>query len=508
MQITSNKGIRLFRNSTELKRTFTLLIVLVVYSKTILAQEKSITLNEVLEIAYENSLDSYKARLKYGVSSLEYKLFKSSLLPRIDFETRPITYNSSFIQRYDPINNIDIFRIQKNLNTFANLSVSQNIGSTGGKIFLNSSFNRLENFGSFKNKSFNTTPIRIGLEQPLMAFNEFKWKKKIDPLKYAKASKDLVYELQNININVVDYFFEWSLAKKRVRIAKENVVSSKKLYKIGTKRYELGTVEKNDLLNLELELYNANISLVELENDLVKVENDLRIYFREDLFKNNEPELPKIIPNLQIDAEKATSLANKNNPNILALELKRIEMLRDLDRVIKQNRFDLSISASYGLNQQANSITEAYGSFLDQQIMGMSFRVPIIDWGERKGNIKTARMNKEVNDIDNRQQEDRLRQEVSTIVNSFNIQGNLVEGVRKSSEIAKESYVITEKRFLSGRIDLLYLTNARKSWQLATEKYISNLSTYWRLYFEVQRLTLYDFINNTSINEDFEKIVK
>jgi outer membrane protein TolC len=83
----------------------------------------------------------------------------------------------------------------------------------------------------------------------------------------------------------------------------------------------------------------------------------------------------------------------------------------------------------------------------------------------------------------------------------------LVTGALRTSEISRSSYEITEKRFLSGSIDLLRLTSARKAWQTASENYITSLYNYWKFYYEVQQLTLYDFQNKSTISENFDEML-
>ncbi|QTE22226.1 TolC family protein [Polaribacter cellanae] len=472
-----------------------------------LTPKNSLSLTEILRIANKNSLDVFKAKRKFGVYYWQNRSFKSSLLPKINFEARPFTFNRSLVERYDSEKNIDVFRQQQNLNSFANISIRQNIRATGASIFLNSSFNRLKNSGDIDSESYNATPVRIGIIQPLMAFNRFKWQHKTAPLEFQKAKKAFIYELQTINLKTVDLFFNWALASKKLMIAKENKKSAEKLFKIGKRRYKLGAIERNDVLNLELDVYNSKTNLTQNKQALEKAEASLKLFLRDALPNNAIPELPELISNIQINVIEASDLANKNNPEVINLKLKKIEALRDLDKAVKDNRFDLSLSASYGLNQQANTFRDAYGNLLDQQIVSVNFSIPILDWGERKGKIKTAKMNKEVVDIELQQNEDQFKQNIKQKVINFNIQKELVAGSLKTSEIARESYEITEKRFLSGSLSLLNLTSSRKAWQLATERYIQSLLSYWKLYYQVQQLTLYDFINKKSIEQDFDEII-
>lgn len=468
---------------------------------------ETLSLTEVLDLANENSLEAFKSKRKYGVGYWEYRAFKSSLLPKIDLNLRPLTYNKSVIQRYDSDQNIEVYRSQQNLNSYANISATQDIGATGTSLFINSNFNRLENFGLVENESYNVTPFSVGLSQPIMAFNEFKWNKKIEPLRYAKAKQDFIYEQQAINLKALELFFNWALASKKLDIAKENKATLENLFNIGKRRYDIGSIEKDDVLNLELDVYNANISLAQSEQELDRALSELKLFLRKDLPTNVVPELPELISDLQIDLNKAIECAYANNPDFINLQLRKTEALRDLDQTIKENRFDFSVTASYGLNQQANAFNEVYRFFLDQQMVAIQFSVPLLDWGERKGNIQTAKMNKEVADIEIQQDEDTYKQNIALKVNKFNLQKELVLGALHTSDISSESYKITEKRFLSGQVDLLNLSSSRKAWQQATENYIQSLQVYWNLYYELQQLTLFNFIDNSTLKQDFDAIL-
>jgi outer membrane protein TolC len=468
---------------------------------------KKFSLDDIIAIASKSSLDAFKAKQQYGASYWQFRSFKASTLPKVGLELEPLTYNKSVLKRYDSENNIDVYRPQQNLNSYANISINQNIKATGATLFANSSFSRLANFGLIDSQDFTATPIQIGLIQPIMAFNRFKWAHKISPLQFERAKKQYLYELQDIKLKAVNYFFNWASASKRVELAQENVVSTQKLFNIGKKRYDLGSIEKDDVLNLELDVYNAETNLTQNKRELQKAEAELKLFLRDESPLYSVPELPELISDLQIDVKEATALAEANNPEIFNLKIKRMEAERDLDKVIKENRFDLSLRGSYGLNQNANTFRDAYGRLLEQQMIAIQMNIPLLDWGERKGNIKTAKMNNEVSEIAVQQESDKLSQQLSLKIIDFNLQRQLVTVALRTSEISKSSYDVTEKRFLSGSIDLLRLTSARKAWQAASENYITSLYNYWKFYYEVQQLTLYDFQNNSTISKNFDEIL-
>ena len=469
---------------------------------------KSLGLEETLKLATKNSLEAFITKRQYAIDYWKYQAFKAKFLPRLDLDIMPFTYNRALVKRYDPLNNIDVYKQQQSLNMFSELSLSQNIMATGTKIYLNSNFNRLVNYGDNTIENYSTTPLRIGVFQPLMAFNELKWANKTALLEFEKAKKEFLSEQQKINIQAVSLFFKWALNSAKVSIAEETQTNAERLYAIAKKRYEIGAIEKDDLLNLELESYTSKTNLSRAIQELETIVSDLKLFLNKDDLETYEPNLPILISKLKISLKEAERYMNLNNPDLLNTTIDKIKAERDLDKITKENRYKLSISASYGFNQQASTFSDAYRNFLDQQIVGVTFSIPILDWGERKGNIKTAKMTKELADFRIKQTENDVNRQLVLKVKNFNLQEEQVITSLRAKKISSDSYAITEKRFLSGKVDLLRLLNSRKAWQTSSEQYIQDLQLYWTYYYEVQQLTLYNFLENRTLKESFESLLE
>ena len=118
-----------------------------------------------------------------------YRSFKAARLPSLMLDMTPMQYNRDFTSRYDSENDLDVYRRQQSLYSSARLSLEQNLDITGGTFYVDSELGYRRLFGETTYNQFSTIPIRIGYSQPVLGFNEFKWQKKIEPLKYEKAKK-------------------------------------------------------------------------------------------------------------------------------------------------------------------------------------------------------------------------------------------------------------------------------------------------------------------------------
>ncbi|MCF6241650.1 MAG: TolC family protein, partial [Bacteroidales bacterium] len=179
----------------------------------------------------------------------------------------------------------------------------------------------------------------------------------------------------------------------------------------------------------------------------------------------------------------------------------------DLDKTIKENRFNANLTASFGLNQNAYELPDAYKDPLSQQIVILGITIPLMDWGNSKGKKQMAMKNREVVYIEAQQQLNDFKQDLLLKVMDFNLQSKLVQSAQKAGELANESYKLTKNRFLLGNVDVLKITTIIKTRQQAEEKYINSVYNYWKKYYEIQQITLYDFINKQDLSVAFDQLI-
>ena len=64
---------------------------------------------------------------------------------------------------------------------------------------------------------------------------------------------------------------------------------------------------------------------------------------------------------------------------------------------------------------------------------------------------------------------------------------------KKSDEVALKRYTVAQNRYLIGKIDITNLNIALTEKDNAKRGYITALRSFWTAYFDLRRLTLYDF---------------
>jgi len=467
-----------------------------------------ITLPQAIKIATDSSLTSFKAKNMYVSGYWEYRTFQAERLPAISLDMNPFSYNKNFIKRYDYTNNVDIYKSQQSLNSSANLSVKQNLDATGGTFYIDTELGYLRYFGLNTYEQYSSVPIRIGYSQSLFGFNSFKWEKRIQPIRYEKVKKELLYSLAEISEQTSEFFFDLALSQTVYDIARQNIANNDTLYQIGLEKYKIGTISQSDLLTLKLGVINSKSNVGNAEINLKKSTFLLASYLRFNRDVQFKLSLPKEPLNIKLSADEVLIIAKENNPASLEQKENILTAKQNLEKTKKESRFSASLSASVGFNQVADDLMDAYRKPLQQDIVSVGLTIPLIDWGVRKGKVNIARENLNTVNITATQTEQSLEQDILMTVSEFNLRQSQIQLAKEAREIAEHAYNKTKQLFIIGKTDVNGV-NLAISRQIEAELgYITALKNYWLSYYKIRKLTLYDFLERNPIYVDLKEFYK
>ncbi|MDD5694525.1 MAG: TolC family protein, partial [Bacteroidales bacterium] len=134
-------------------------------------------------------------------------------------------------------------------------------------------------------------------------------------------------------------------------------------------------------------------------------------------------------------------------------------------------------------------------------------QIPILDWGLAKGKIRMAESNQELIKTSIEQEQIDFEQEIFLKVMQFNIQYRQLAIAAKSDTVARKRFEVTKQRYLIGTIDITELNIAQSDKDTNRKAYIAALQSYWINYYQIRRLTLFDFTRNKRITLDINQIL-
>lgn len=467
-----------------------------------------LSLDEVIKLAEDQSLQGILAKHMFRASYWQYRTFKAEYLPSLTLTGTFPEYNRIYEKEYDYSSGQEYYVEKNTSNLLGQLSLSQNIGLTGGSISLESDLRRFDVLGEGGSTQYISTPVSIRYNQPLFRFNELKWQKEIEPLRYEEAKKTYLENVEEVHLNAVRRFFQLALAQINMEIANMNYANADTLYQIAQGRYNLGTIAENDMLQMELSFLNAETSRNAAFNNL----NDMKQRLSSFLGYTENVELELIIPNeiptFEVNGEEVLNLAQENNPEMISLQVQLLQARRDVAEAKADKGLNASMNISYGLQGQNGIIPGAYNELDDQQRVSIGFTLPLMDWGLRRGRYRMAQSSEEVVKTQVQQSMIDFEQQLFLDVAQFNLQDDQVRIAAKSDTVAMKMYEVTKQRFLIGNVDVLELNNADTKKDENRRGYIQALQNYWTYYYNMRSLTLYDFEADKPLEYDFDQLIQ
>ncbi len=492
-----------------MKNKIIILLISLLLSASVFAQDKKImSLQDVIEMASRQSLDAFINKNMYLSSYWEFRYFKADRLPSLTLDATPLNYNRSVQKVYNYDENRDEFVERESFDSDLSLMLNQNVGLTGGQVFLQSNLSMTQKLGDDNVSSYSSTPFMIGYSQNINGYNRLKWQSKIEPVKFEKAKKQFIQDQENLSIKASRLFFDLLDAQIEVTISETNLANADTLFTIGKGRFQVGTVTQDELLDLELSFMNAQLALTKAKLSLDRAEASLNSFLSLDKNTKIECQIPDNLPELQINALEAVDKAMTNNPEIIDQQQRLLEQDQRVKVAQSETGVSGDIFALYGLNQNSEDFNKVYQEPLDQQRVSIGVKIPILDWGRRKGQLSMAKSNREAVRLSINQEKIDFEQNIVMNVMEFNLQGIQVTNSAKADTIAQLKYDVTQQRFLIGKQDITRLNIARNDREQARRAYINSLRSYWNYYYSIRRLTLFDFEQNTTLSEDFDKLVE
>ncbi|MCU4177161.1 TolC family protein [Carboxylicivirga sp. N1Y90] len=500
-------------------RLYTIILLFILLAQNTFGQNQAnkqqmhLTLNEAIQLAKLQSLSSFRSKNMYLASYWDFRSYKASQLPGLRLNTTPLNYDRSVTPQF--VDGQIRYVPTETLSSDVGLSVSQNITLTGGTLGVESNVRRLENNGTDENGADKNTvditsvPIRIKFSQPLTGYNKFKWESKLKPLEFEKAKKLFLSEMEALSEKAVREFFNSVGAEIDLKIAEINLANADTLYKIGKGRFQIGTVTQDELLDLELSYLNAKISKTRAEVSLKQAQNRLNSFLGFDKDLKIIALIPDNIPGLKVNADEALALAKENNPEVLDMEARLIRANHNVAEKKGTSGLSADLRANLGINKQADNITDVYNApFSDDRGLGVTLNAPILDWGTRRGQIQMAKSNRQVTEAEVKQALIDFEQDVIMQILQFNLQEELVNISAKADTVAQLGYNVTKQRFMIDKVDVIKLNAAQKSLDDAKRSYINALSDYWRGYYTIRQITLFDFERKETLIKSLDYLLE
>lgn len=460
-------------------------------------QVQRYTLSEVVQLARVQSISSKQAVTRKKTNYWQYRSFIADFKPQLSLNGILPGFTRSYIQVVQPDGTISFRNVSYN-NSLVNLGLSQNIALTGGTIFVQKELQRFDDFER-KSTSYNGIPVEIGINQPLFRFNEMKWIRKIEPLKFQEGSQQFVSSLEQVSLDATGYYFELLVAQVNLQIAEKNRSNSDTLFKIAGHKLQLGKISQNDLLQLQMGLLTAQKDLASAKQAAAVASMQLKMFLSSRNEQSLELEIPIEAGEFEIDTKVALAEAFANRSDAIGFKRRLLEAEMETQRAKKENGLNASLQATFGLSNQGARPGDIYVNPQDRESVRLEFVLPIMTWGRNKARSEIARANQEFAQQSVEQDKLTFEQQIFTQVTLLQMLQKQAKLTKLADGIAANRYQIAQDRFILSDLSVTDLGIAMQEKDRARRDYIIALRDYWQSYYSLRLLTLYDFEKNEKI---------
>ena len=476
------------------------IILVILFAPLVLISQTNgaFELDECIEFAIKNSPSAKSAKANFRARTNRINAFKAGFLPQLSLNASVPGLSREIIPVLQP-DGSQLFQPQSQYFGSGGLSLSQRIAPLGSEFTVFSGVSRIDAFGTQDYSIWRTTPFMMSYRQPIFTYNSMKWESKVQDVREMMNDNEYSSEIENISTNVTRRFFDLYIAKMNLRNAEQNIGVNDTLYTISKGRFEVGRIAENDLLQSELAYLNAQNAYERTLLDYKQAMDEFKIEIGLTGDQQLQVSPPLFVPNLKIDEEFAVQQAVENNPAIKNLEIDNLRADMSLRMAESNNGLNANLIASFGLNNSATLLPDAYNDLLQQQRLDLTLQLPIFTFGRGDSEIEAALEDKYRTEITTELQRKNLEIEVRYQALRLNQLLKQVEISAKADTIAARRFEVAINRYYVGKIDLNSFFIAQNEKDSAFQSYIQMLKNFWTSYYNMRRQTLYDFVSNRKI---------
>lgn len=466
------------------------------------AQTDTVTLNlqQIIALAQSDAPDALLAETRMKNRYWAYQSALADFKPAISLNGQLPDLNRS-IQAVTQPNGKDIFIQRAQMRNNVNLSLTQQVGWTGGTVFAQSGLQRLDIFqdDADNDVSYFSTPIAVGFNQPIFGVNQVKWAKKIEPLRYQEAERGFAEEMEDVAYQSSQLFFDVFIAQLNLEAAKRDKANADTLFNISKGRFEVGRIAETELLQIELSAMNANASVQQALLDLQSGTEVLRNFLGIKQATFFKLEAPENIPVYELNLERALQYARENRSDMIAFQRQLMEADQDVAEAKANSGLQLDLFGVVSLSQTSDNFQDAFKDPLNNETLELGFQIPIADWGKAKARLETACSNRELARINVEQERVNFEQEIRLKVKQFDLVRNQVGLAKRAYDVSIKRNQMTRNRYFIGKIGVTDLNIAITEKESARKSYMNALREFWVAYYDLRRITLYDFERGVSL---------
>jgi outer membrane protein TolC len=454
--------------------------------------QQVITLQQAIEMAQRQGPQARAAIAQREAARQHDRAFNARLLPQISLAGTVPTYQRAITPVLQP-DGTTLYTPLQQTSSNLGLNITQQLPLTGGSLSVGSNLSQFQLNGPQGYRSYSTIPYQVALSQPIFRPNELRWNDREQSLSIDISERQYLETRENIAIATTNAFFAFYSARINLNNSVANAAVNDTLYTLNKGRLEVGKIGENDLLQSELALLRARAALDQAKLDFDRSLAALRIAINVPPGAALDVMVTPNVPDFVVDTLVAVQQALRNQSQVRLNEYNDVDANRRVAEAKLYGGPGATVSASYGVNQTASVLSQAYQNPLESQAFALVLSTPVFLFGAHSADVQSAKATRDA----------------VLYNNKFSI-ANIEQGARyaalgleqarrglvisaKADTVGSKRYEVAYNRYVIGKISYadLYLSQQEKD--AALQAYVVALQQYWLSYYQLRLQTLYDF---------------
>jgi outer membrane protein TolC len=473
------------------------LLSLFLFSVSGIKAQEILTLDRAFQIAETSSPDLQQSLLNLERFQKNLEAQRAALKSRFSLDVSPVNFSRN--RRFD--NRVSQWYTNENFQTNALFSVVQPILPTDGTISLTNEFGWQSSYSDASDIEsqvfFNN--LYLNFNQPLFTYNRQKLELKELELNFENANLGYVMQRLNMERNVTQFFYNVYMTQMNLNIAKEELSNTQKSYEIIKNKVDAGLAAMEELYQAELNLATSKSSLQDREVAFENAKDQLKLYLGMDLYTDFSILADVSANPVPVDLEKAieTGLASRMELRQREIDIESSQF--DLIRTKSLNEFRGDVNLRLGISGDNRNLDQIFDAPTNSPSVGVSFNIPLFDWGEKKARIAAQEAAIESQKLNYTDQQNQIIIGIRQAYRNLQNQLNQIAIAEQSQTNAELTYEINLERYENG--DLTGMDLNLYQAQLSERKiaYAQALINYKIELLNLKIQSLFDFENNEPI---------
>ncbi len=454
-------------------------------------------------LARQKSIRMQVLNQRLKAASFNLKATTSQLKTHASIDMTLPQYTET-VKQWEDSSGISFYPVRQNqLNGY--LTISQPLPTDGSLYIRTGAQNFVDYYANDRNTQLSSS---IGLRQPIEAFfgfNNIRMSFKQAKLAYEMSMKSLKREELNLVYDVSQDYFNLLSYQERMNIARLSLEKQQEACNIAQSKFKAGLIREVEALQMEVDLSESvnsfDMAKVDYAAQVRQFKENLGIRLRDSIIINGELKYTVVT----VDPEKAVDLAMRNRPELreseIQIELQEMAIKRQ--KALGMPSGNILLNYNFiGVGKDARSVPldatfdqtwQNLNSRPGSLGIGLTASIPIIDWGENRARVESARSILKQNQLQLEGERMSIESEIRTMVDRLQSSLRRLQLLEKNLSVAEKSFDISRQRYSNGEIDSQSMALERERLNNAYNTRLSAYITYKLLLSDIMRKTFYNF---------------